>query len=878
MEIKFLMILLIVIFTVPLLFSTAAASTGSDQRISIHYHRPDGDYSGWKLWSWTVPEGTTVEIDQAGINEFGAVFTLDADKYKNAGSIGVLPKYNQWEQKDDPNRFIELSELKKLHKKELFIVSGKKEVFTSRPDISPFVKNAFLDSENEIIVVLSKKIGASGASGLKALARDLNARKTYAVSRIALIDDNGHEIDGESAGRGHGSHEKSGRPEHAHSKKHAAARKSNLLKIILEEGIKYDFSQAPPEIEVAIDGFIPAKLKPRGLLYSPAFNYDGELGCIYSPASCAFRVFAPAASAVSVLIYDDHTGSPAAEHEMKKERAGVWACEPAGNLLHKYYKYKVTIAGETNLALDPYSKCNTAHNGRAMIIDDKTPVADSPVFTIDEAVIYEMHIRDFTIDEKTSVANRGKFLGAAEENTAHAEERGVKTGIGHLKELGINTVQILPFQDFENDESSPAYNWGYMPVKFNSPDGWYASSVTGPARIRELKQAIMACHERGIGVILDVVYNHTAKAASFERLVPNYYYRKTPTGNFCNGSGCGNEFKSESYMGRKFIIDSLKYWVKEYKIDGFRFDLMGLIDTETVYLLTGELKKIKPDIFIYGEPWAAGAAGIEPTVKGAQRDKGFAVFNDIFRDAIKGSVWDNKGGYVQGTKGVELIERGVIGSILDFASSPLETINYCEAHDNRTLYDTLIHTTGYDKSITLEKIKKMHKLACLLTLTSQGVPFLHAGQEMMRTKDGEENSYNKPDSINKISWDLKIENRDMVEFVKGLIALRKAHPMLRMKNADEIFECVNFFTHDLKLPVAPRCLAYMIRRGKSGDEWKAVAVLVNPRRDTVKFILPDEKWKVFYHGGRFEPFVKIDPRDLEIELEPISAAILYADR
>ncbi|HOT75177.1 MAG TPA: type I pullulanase, partial [Candidatus Wallbacteria bacterium] len=814
MEIKIITILMIVVFTVSFFVSTAAASQHAEQRITVHYHRPDGDYGGWKLWSWSVPEGINAEIDQAGMSEFGAVFTLDADKYKNAGSIGVLPKYNQWEQKDDPNRFIDLSQLKTLHKKELFIVSGKKEVFTSRPDISPFVKNAFLDSDNEITVVLSKKISASAAAGLKTMVRALNVRKNYALSRIALIDENGLEIADESAGRGHSGREKNRRPDPHHGDKHAAVQKSNLLKIVLEDGIKYDFSEAPPEAEVAIDGFLPARLKVRGVLYSSAFRYDGELGCAYTPAACAFRVFAPAASAVSVQIYDQHTGSPSAEREMKKERAGVWTCEIAGNLLNKYYKYKVTIGGETHLALDPYSKCNTAHNGRAMIIDDKTHVADSPVFTIDEAVIYEMHIRDFTIDEKTTAAHRGKFLGAAEENTHHAGNPAVNTGIAHLKELGINTVQILPFQDFENDESSPDYNWGYMPVNFNSPDGWYATKTYDSSRVAECKKMIDAFHRNGIKVVMDVVYNHTAEGNelvkhSFNALAPNYYYRCKLNGDYWNGSGCGNEFKSESYMGRKFIIDSLKYWVKEYKIDGFRFDLMGLIDTETVYLLTDELKKIKPDIFIYGEPWAAGAAGIEPTVKGAQRDKGFAVFNDIFRDAIKGSVWDNKGGYVQGTKGVELIERGVIGSILDFASSPLESINYCEAHDNRTLYDTLIHTTGYDKSITLEKIKKMHKLACLLALTSQGVPFLHAGQEMMRTKGGEENSYNKPDSINKISWDLKIENRDMVEFVKELISLRKAHPMLRMKTADEIFECVKFFTHDLKLPVAPRCLAYM---------------------------------------------------------------------
>jgi pullulanase len=904
MEVKILAALFAAALSVPLLFAGAPASAGETGKnaggitrpdetaknsapaaaaFKLHYHRPDGDYDGWKIWSWGLPESANLEINRAGVDEFGAVFFIDAANYKNAGQIGILPKYKEWEKKDDPNRFIEISGIINDGIKDIYIVSGKKETFTQKPDISPFIKAAFLDSETEITAVLSKKISADGTSLLNVRVlqsvQPENHDKNLAISHIALLDDNGGVLEAKTGGaKEKDTHARGGGE--AERKDETPA--SNIVKIKLADHIKYDFSGAPPVIKVEIEGFAAAQLKPRNILYSKNFQYDGELGCLYGAEASVFKTFAPAAQRCELIIYDSHDAPQSQTHEMARESGGVWSVKAAGDLINKYYKYAVTIDGERREALDPYSKCNTAHNGRAIIIDDKTPIADPPVFTIDKAVIYEMHIRDFTIDEKTTVKNRGKFLGAAEENTTHSENTEVKTGIDHLKELGVNTVQILPIQDFENDEKSDAYNWGYMPVNFNSPDGWYASDTVDSSRVVECKKMIDAFHRNGIKVVIDVVYNHTAEGNemvrhSFNALAPNYYYRLKANGEYWNGSGCGNEFKSESYMGRKFIIDSLKYWVREYKIDGFRFDLMGLMDTETIYLLTSELKKMNPDIFIYGEPWAAGAAGIEPSVKGVQRGKGFAVFNDIFRDAIKGSVWDDKGGYVQGTRGVELIERGVIGSILDFALSPLESINYCEAHDNLTLYDTLIHTTAYDKSITAEKIIKMHKLACFLTLTSQGVPFLHAGQEMMRSKDGEENSYNKPDSINKIYWDLKIENAGMVNFVKELISLRMAHPMFRMKSAEEIYANLKFLSRDLQIPVAPKCLAYLIERGATGDSWKAALVLVNPRRDTIKFILPEDKWKLYYHNDGFNPQAPAGGITSEIELSPVSASILYRD-
>ena len=843
---------------------TAACAENSDSdkitKITLFYHRPDGDYKNWKIWSWSEPASANIELTPVKIETSWACFEIVPSAYPNAQKICLLPKLGQWEAKDDPNRFIDLAGLKNS---EAYIVSGKSGVFFQKPDISPFIKKAFIDSSKEVALVLSKKVGEKELENIEFKLKDLRSGKVYEAESARL-----HEA-APVAGR----EQDSSVETELYSK---------IIKLSLKNSIKYNFEEnLPPYVEVAASGFLPAKLTPRNILYSSDFYYDGELGYLYSPQKTVFRVFAPTAEFVQVLLYRSHSGDACFSVGMHKIKGGVWEASLEGDSLGFYYKYRAHIYGETFEALDPYSKCNTAHNGRALIIDDRTPVCASPDFGIDKAVIYEMHIRDFTIDEKTSVKKRGKFLGVAEENTFHTHAPKVATGIAHLLELGVNTIQILPFQDFENDETSENYNWGYMPVNYNSPDGWYASATFDSSRVSECKRMVDALHKNGLKVVMDVVYNHTAEGNelvrySFNALAPNYYYRMTDSGEYWNGSGCGNEFKSESPMGRKFIVDSLKYWVSEYKIDGFRFDLMGLIDIETVCLIVAELKKIKPEIFIYGEPWAAGSTPISPTVKGSQRDKGFAVFNDLFRDAIKGSVWDVKGGYVQGTAEAGLIERGMIGSIEDFASSPLETINYCEAHDNRTLYDSLAVTTNYDKTITLDKLKRMQKLANLLVIMAQGVPFLHSGQEMLRTKGGDENSYNKPDSVNKIDWDWKIENYDVFEYTKKLIELRKKHPIFRLYNAELIRKSAVFLNEDLKIPVAKKCLAYMINRpGEVRDDWESALILVNPRRDTLKFILPEGEWHVYMSDGRFFDDSHRTSVSEEIELKPISAAILY---
>ena len=350
-------------------------------------------------------------------------------------------------------------------------------------------------------------------------------------------------------------------------------------------------------------------------------------------------------------------------------------------------------------------------------------------------------------------------------------------------------------------------------------------------------------------------------------------------GSFWNGSGTGNEFRSESPMGRKFIIDSLKYWVTEYKVDGFRFDLMGLIDLKTVEQVTKELHAIDPNIFIYGEPWASGDTPIQITGKGSQKGKGFSVFNDNFRNAIKGSVFGNDQGYVQSGNYLPAIKKGIIGSITDFAQEPYESINYVECHDNRTFWDRLIYTTVSDKSITDTDRIAMDKLGAAILFTSQGVPFIQTGQEFLRTKGGEDNSYNKLDSVNKIQWQWKIDHVDVYQYYRGLIQLRKSHPMFRFKTRIEILDNVKFLDDDLKLQLPSNCLGYKITKGNSGDSWNEVIVLANPNPTQAILPIPGGNWTITVNKKESgDKPVSSQPSTIsggKIELPPRSAMVLF---
>ena len=620
--------------------------------------------------------------------------------------------------------------------------------------------------------------------------------------------------------------------------------------------------------------------------FADAFVSTQPLGALYTPQHTTFRVWAPTASEVQLHLYQAPTGGKANVIELFRHADGAWETTLSGDWLGAYYTY--TAAGTDprfnaqRELLDPYAHAVTGHDGRAIVVHDTTQVADRPAFPISEAIIYEVHLRDFTIDPDSGVQRRGKYLGLAESGTHLTHRPDIKTGLDHLLELGVNVVQLLPIGEFHNDEAHDQYGWGYDVVQHFSPDGWYATERFDARRVREVKQMIDALHRRGLRVTLDVVFNHTFehllknRVYSFEGLVPGYYYRLKADGSYWDGSGTGNEFRSEAPMARRYILDCLKHWVTEYKVDGFRFDLLGLIDRETIELIVNELRAIDPQLLIYGEPWAGGATPIEIVHKGAQRGKGWAVFNDHFRDALKGQVFNARTpGFVQAGVNLHAVKRGLAGALDDFTDSPLETINYVECHDNHTLWDRLHISTADNAEVTEADRRAMAKLAAVLLLTAQGIPFLHAGQEFLRSKGGQHNSYNQPDAVNMIRWQKKAENRDVFDYYRGLLALRRAHPLLRQENVNELRKSLKYFDENLHLPVPAGCLAFQLEDTAGQDEWSRVLILVNPQPQVHAFNIPVGTWQAYAdaHRSAIIPFAQYDAAS-EISVAPRSALLL----
>jgi pullulanase len=580
------------------------------------------------------------------------------------------------------------------------------------------------------------------------------------------------------------------------------------------------------------------------------------LGVLYTPEQTTFRVWAPTASDVHLQLYQSPVGGKAVVVELFQHDDGTWDTTLSGDYQGAYYTY--TAAGADphfnpqRELLDPYAKAVTRHDGRCLVVHDETPVTDRPTFPISEAIIYEMHLRDFTIDPDSGVQRRGKYLALTEGGTHLTGRIDITTGIDHLVELGVNVVQLLPISQFHNDAENDLYGWGYDVVHHFSPAALYATERLDGRRVREVKQMIDALHRRGIRVTLDVVFNHTyetldlGRVYSFEGLVPGYYYRLKTDGSYWNGSGTGNEFRSEAPMARRYMLDCLKHWVTEYKVDGFRFDLLGLTDLETIKLIVKELRAIEPNLLIYGEPWAGGVTPLEIAHKGAQRGGGWAVFNDHFRDALKGTVFNARTtGYVQAGTLVHSVKRGIGGALEDFTDSPLETINYVECHDNHTLWDRLLVGTIDNAAVTEADRRAMDKLAAALLLTAQGIPFLHAGQEFLRSKGGEHNSYDKPDAINMLRWQKKADNFDVFAYYRGLIALRRAHSLFRLETAEEVKKALKFFDDHLHLPLPAGCLGFQLEDVTGRDEWTRAVVLANPHSTQLQLVIPAGDWRVY---------------------------------
>ena len=611
---------------------------------------------------------------------------------------------------------------------------------------------------------------------------------------------------------------------------------------------------------------------------------------VYTPAVTDFFLWAPTAEEVRVMLYNEGLGgNPYETISMKHDKnTGTWSAQINQDLLGKFYAFNVKVNGKW-LGDTPgiNARAVGANGKRGAIIDmkatnpagwesDKGPNVKSPA----DIVLYEVHHRDFSIDSTSGIKNKGKFLAYTEKGTRNPDN--LPTGIDHLKDLGITHVHILPSYDYasidETQLEQNKYNWGYDPQNYNVPEGSYSTNPANPSvRINEFKQMVQSLHNEGIGVVLDVVYNHTYNTddSSFERTAPGYFYRHKEDGSLANGSGCGNETASDREMMRKYMIESVLYWMNEYHIDGFRFDLMGIHDIETMNAIQEAAKAVNPNVFIYGEGWAAEAP-IYPTDSlgmkaNAYQMPGIAVFSDELRDGLRGPFNDNtKAAFMAGVPGQEeSIKFGVVGAIshpqVDYAAvnytdtawaaEPTQMISYVSCHDDMCVVDRLKETMP---GITPDQVARLSKLAQTVVFTSQGVPFMYAGEEVLRDKKGVHNSYISPDSINAIDWSRKTTNKDVYDYYKSLIDLRKSHPAFRMGKADIVREKLEF------LPVeGDNLVAYIIKDHANGDKWKDIVVIYNGRDTAAQVTVPDGKYTVVCKDG------KIDQKGLGVVNGPL---------
>ena len=610
----------------------------------------------------------------------------------------------------------------------------------------------------------------------------------------------------------------------------------------------------------------------------------------YSPKATTFSlVTSPEVKKVNVLISDADNNEAQLVKSMKRVGAGKWQLTVKNDLKGKYYLFGVYNNAQPDLTPGVFAKAVGVNGQRGAIIDlkdtdpegwseDKRPELRNPV----DLVIYEMHHRDFSIDYSSGIKNKGKFLALTEPKA-----------IEHLKRLGVNAIHILPSFDYasvdESQPDKPQYNWGYDPLNYNVPEGSYSTNAADPkARIKEFKQMVQALHKAGIRVILDVVYNHTFNidGSNFQKTYPGYYYRHRPDGTYSDGSGCGNETASEKPLMREFMLESVKYWVNEYHIDGFRFDLMGVHDIETMNLIRAELDKIDPSIYVYGEGWSAGSCAY-PQEKlamkaNARQLNGIGAFSDEMRDALRGPFSDDrKGGFLAGMPNCEeSIKFGIAGAIdhpqvdmtkvnyskAAWTNEPSQMIAYVSCHDDMCLTDRLRATVP---NISDDELIRLDLLAQTAVLTSQGVPFLLSGEEMLRDKKGEHNSFSSPDSINRFDWNNLKRYPQVFDYYSKLIALRKAHPAFRMGKAEEVKKNLVF------LDAPEGVVAFQLKNNAGGDSWKDIIVVLNANKTERAINVPEGLYtKVLANG-------KVDENGLgilngsSVTVAPQSALIIH---
>jgi len=859
-----------------------------DITIKVHYYRPDAAYGEWEVHMWNGAAGlsATRKFELEDVTYNGTTYGATATYYADASDtwVGYIIKKPDWTKDPDGDRKIDISN----------VLSGTVHVYAKTGSSL----NDFITDKSE--AVLGNKLTA-------AVYDRITGKLTFTTAMAVEGDLNtAFTLEGPDG--------------------EVTITKVTRIGSTNNYAVEYEGQIDPEQVYTAYFNGMPCEVTVPNVYSTEAFEaeytYTGDdLGAAWSPERTTFRVWAPTASAVSVNLYatgsDDEQG--AAElgaYAMTQDVNGTWIVTIQGDLRNVYYTYSVTRKGETVEACDPYARATGVNGDRAMVIDlDSTDPAgwdDDDYVTqssYTDAVIWELHVRDFSIDESSGMVNKGKYLAFTERGTT-VPGTDISTGVDYMTQLGVNYVHLLPVYDINSvDETTGGYNWGYDPKNYNVPEGSYSTDpYDGTVRVNEFKQMVQSLHDAGIGVVMDVVYNHVADGDGFcfNQIVPGYFSRIHDDGSYQSDSGCGNDTASERAMVRKYIVDSVLYWAEEYHIDGFRWDLVGLIDYETINEVMAEVHAVNPDIIFYGEGWEMcgwttkdeGVYASDPyskkmTIQNNDKlvntDAGvFAFFNDTMRNVIHGGVFNaTDKGFVSGNMNAgtkQTIIDGymaysVWGSAGQRVDTPWQTINYASCHDNHTLFDNLtvdvMDATGASAADAAAKAAEMNNLAAAYYITAQGVPFIHAGEEMLRSKPDassetgfNHNSYAAGDEINAIKWYTLSRPlvADTLDYYTGLIAFRKAHPALRMNTQAEILAAMT------ALQTASNDLVVILNKGGNGEKAEILTIL-NASGNAAEYTLPEGEWEVYVNKAEAGTEV-LDTVSGTIRVESTSAMIL----
>lgn len=843
-----LAVMMVFTFVFGVVSTSITARADGGVTIKLHYNRPDGDYEPWRVWLWEDGgEGADYYFEEEDGEQ---VATMEVSP--GVTKVGFIVRTESWSKDVDADQFIDITEVTSgtVHVYVESGVEGYTKEYGEGVSVGVKLKSAVYNDgavEIQMTGIVEDPSGAFVLSGREGEIPIAGVEETEGNLYIVSLDEELNPF---------------------------------AEYVVTYEGTEYDVNM--PIIYSDAE-------------FEEAYTYTGDdLGAVWTAEKTTFRVWAPVAEAAYVNLYE--TGDASADDRIEQlpmtaDVNGTWVLEKEGDLNGTYYTYTVVNNGVESEACDPYARTTGVNGDRAMVIDldgtdpegwesDSNPHAGEK---ITDAVIYELHMRDFSADESSGIENVGKYIQFTEQGTK--TPGGMTTGVDYLKELGITHLHILPMYDFGSvDETSTGYNWGYDPKNYNVPEGSYSTDpYNGEVRVNEVKQMVQALHNSGISVVMDVVYNHVQSAGDFcfNKLVPGYFSRINDDGSYSNGSGCGNDTASERSMVRKYIVDSVCYWADEYHIDGFRFDLVGLLDVETVNAIVEEVHKTHPDVIFYGEGWSLSTNvtkndAVLATQLNSSKTPDFAYFNDNIRDGLKGNVFnETEKGYVSGAMGITYdIARAFMGNS-SWCTNPAQTVNYASCHDNLTLFDRLQKSRP---DASEEDLIRMNNLAAAVYMTSQGIPFMQAGEELLRTKvkeDGsfDSNSYQSGDEVNSIKWSTleQEEYQQVVEYYKGLIAFRKAHSVLRLDSMDAVKEHVTKIDGtDLNV------LAMYLTGGMEGETAGEMYVIFNPNDEETTVTLPEGSWNVYINAEKAGTTV-LDTVSGSASVEPISAMVLIKE-